>query len=467
MNYINEIYRRVETTPEIVARIKATKKENRTPVDIQIIRDLKQQQSIYPQSQYDAEIIESEHSLAQSTACGMLPKHITAFDVNKQQEWIDDLLDTMVDIGEVKDTLPALIAQVLDDDLLSEKPISEKMYGFVQGMDIIYDTHGNNPYIKGSDIWQVEVDSALRFGNEDTLKTLGYVAPPVLSLWDMTPSDTPWLIEDFIPSKGMGEIFGASQHNKTFIILDILFCIANGLGYHDKDIGHGKVAYYAGEDMENIVPRIQALEEHYGVTCDRDSFLLPATPIDLLTGTGLDGIPECKVIVFDTLSKLCGAGYDSSSESQWTSISANFNKYVKPVTDVVIWVAHTGHSNLTRSAGTKQRYSDSDFVLRVNGEIKPKLSITKMKNGGKDATLNFEMKEVKNSLVATVPVKLNKTDQAVLDALGKTNVTIDEFNEAVEEVYNESGDKSNIQIRNQRRKIKERLVTAGVLNVED
>ena len=344
--------------------------------------------------------------------------------------------------------------------------MSTKLFSYLTELEMLSCTiRGRKRYfIKGSKKYLKAVTIGMHRNDEVMLEELEYTAPPVTSLWDMTATKTPWLIPDFIPSKGMGEIFGPSTHKKTFIILDMLFCIANGLDYHGRVVEHGTVVYYAGEDMENIVPRIQALEKHYNIECDREKFLLPAKPIDLLDGTGMDEIPECKIIVFDTLSKLCGAGYDPSQTSHWTSISANLNRYVKPVADVVMWVAHTGLSNTDRSAGTKQRYNDADFVLRIMNKTKPKLTITKMKNSETTENITFAMKKVNDTLIATLPKKLNNTDQAVLKLLGnKSSVTKDEFYEAVEEVYNPEGDKSKEQIRNQRRKIKERL--EGILNV--
>ena len=41
-----------------------------------------------------------------------------------------------------------------------------------------------------------------------------------------------WMIKNVLPSEGLVEIIGASNSYKTFLILDMMYCISNGIDYH-------------------------------------------------------------------------------------------------------------------------------------------------------------------------------------------------------------------------------------------
>ena len=55
-----------------------------------------------------------------------------------------------------------------------------------------------------------------------------------------------WLIKGVIPSDGLLEFIGASGSYKSFIVLDLMFCISAGIDYHGKKAKKGVVVYIAG-----------------------------------------------------------------------------------------------------------------------------------------------------------------------------------------------------------------------------
>ena len=72
-----------------------------------------------------------------------------------------------------------------------------------------------------------------------------------------------WLIKDVMESKSIGMLFGAPASAKSFIAMDIAFCIATGIDWNGNKTKHGNVVYLAGEGSNGLGMRFKALEHKY------------------------------------------------------------------------------------------------------------------------------------------------------------------------------------------------------------
>jgi len=78
-----------------------------------------------------------------------------------------------------------------------------------------------------------------------------------------------WLIKNVMESKSIGMLFGAPASAKSFIAMDMAFCVATGTDWHGKNTKQGKVVYIAGEGFNGMSKRFKALESKYNtVTSD-------------------------------------------------------------------------------------------------------------------------------------------------------------------------------------------------------
>lgn len=278
-----------------------------------------------------------------------------------------------------------------------------------------------------------------------------------------------WLIRDLIPIEGYGEIYGESGSFKSFIILDMLFCIVNGLNFHNLTVQEGNVFYVPAEGRKGIVKRILALEEKYDVEIKFNKFFVPES-IDLYDEESMQNlsyqlkvIGNVRIIVFDTLRRNSPTANEDSA-SDWNLIMHHLDKYVKPYCDVVCWVHHTNKSG--KSSGTTARYASADFsyILKRQGSTNAvTLKCDKMKDDNVEGKLmKFDLIPFSNSL-APVLINDNLSDKAkqVLHENNLTNsFTEDQLREAVNKTFSDKSSANQRQIYHRIKKedgIKKRL----------
>lgn len=99
---------------------------------------------------------------------------------------------------------------------------------------------------------------------EELLKTFGFarvddglVLPP-----------RAWLIDGLWQERGVGFIIGPPKVGKSWMSLDLAICIAAGIPFLDRDVGHtGRVLYFLGEDdLSDTLVRVDLLLAGHGLT---------------------------------------------------------------------------------------------------------------------------------------------------------------------------------------------------------
>lgn len=213
-----------------------------------------------------------------------------------------------------------------------------------------------------------------------------------------------WMIKNILPSEGLVEIIGASNSYKTFITLDMMYCISNGIDYHGMKTKKGIVIYIAGEGSNGAKMRLKALRTKYGHNTDNffmlecSSNLSDYKEMDKLASE-ISAITEDKInlIVFDTLHRNT-AGIDENSASDFALVLGNVDKYLKPYVNLIGYIHHTGNGAETsmRGRGTSARFAAMDTSIVIHSKAKGNAGMTcvKQKDGDAFETMFFDMEKV-------------------------------------------------------------------------
>jgi hypothetical protein len=217
-----------------------------------------------------------------------------------------------------------------------------------------------------------------------------------------------WMIRSIIPSEGLIEIIGASGSYKSFLVLDMMFCMASGIDYHGYQVKPGTAIYVAGEGINGVKIRLRGLELHYCIQ-DYNLYILP-TPSNLKVTSEIIKLAneikeissDVSMIIFDTLHRN-SAGADENSANDWAEILNNIDRYLKPVSKVVGWVHHTGISETSsgRGRGTSSRYAsiETQILIEKKDAKKAFMTNTKQKDAEEFGRLLFEFKNIETGLI--------------------------------------------------------------------
>lgn len=239
------------------------------------------------------------------------------------------------------------------------------------------------------------------------------------------PRPLKYLVDNFIQANALIQIFGRSYAGKTFLILDLIFCISNGISWHGSETKKGTIVLVIGEGLFGIRIRLKALELKYKIKAE--NLYISEMPASLIDSTNCRWIAEAinklkpSLIVFDTLARNFGGGSENSSQDMSCVIS-NVDRFLKGNASI-IFVHHTGHENKSRARGSSSIYAalDEEFEVSQADEIIT-LKNTKMKDGAVPPDISFRKILVdigwldqKNQTVKTLTLETTdsqpKTDQ--------------------------------------------------------
>lgn len=104
------------------------------------------------------------------------------------------------------------------------------------------------------------------------------------------PLEMGWLIDEIIPNNTVGMVYGPSSSGKSHVVLSMAAMIANGLPWFDKDTKQGNVLVMAGEGLNGLSRRLQAIEKEHDLEIDQDKLHISNRAI------GLDTIDGYKLV---------------------------------------------------------------------------------------------------------------------------------------------------------------------------
>ena len=184
------------------------------------------------------------------------------------------------------------------------------------------------------------------------------------------PYKPQWMIKDHMEMNSIGMLFGAPASAKSFIAMDIAFCIASGIDWNGNATEQGKVVYLAGEGFNGMKMRFKALTEKYQ-TNTNDVFFseLPASLLDKdNTDEVYRGIikvcPKPTLIIIDTLHRNFGAG-DENSAKDFGIFLDHITRLIRALGSSVLIVHHSGHSDSDRGRGSSSIRGGMDVEYKA------------------------------------------------------------------------------------------------------
>jgi len=251
----------------------------------------------------------------------------------------------------------------------------------------------------------VDAPPVENFDNAPNLPTV-----PTVSFAEMMQTNyvANWLIDGLVEQTDLGLIFGASGSGKTFVALDMAYCIAAGIPYHGRNTRKAGVLYVCGEGHSGLQKRLKAIhvEKGYHDSLHIHTTKLPAAFIDknstIAIQNTINKIGNIGLVLVDTFHRNLGDG-DENSAKDIAKFLQNIDLYLRSSGIAVLVVHHSGNDSTSgRSRGSSSIRAAMDVEYEVkkdsDGEVIT-VSNTKMKNFEQPKPFSFKFKPVAESVV--------------------------------------------------------------------
>lgn len=253
-----------------------------------------------------------------------------------------------------------------------------------------------------------------------TLKTIETVSFEDLMSEDYTPN---WLVEGLIEKSDLGLIFGSSGSGKSFLVLEMCYCIAAGIPFHGKKTKLGRVLYVCGEGYGGIQKRFGALhEKHKGILegrlhLTRQSAALIDVESSKSVRNTMDSLGGIDLAVIDTLHRNFGAG-DENSSKDFAILLQNVDKFIKSSGATVIIIHHSGNDSNGRSRGSSsiRAAMEVEFEVIKSADEIVTMTNTKMKNFEPPLPMAFKFTPIAESVVLELTEFVKKASKKPLSS---------------------------------------------------
>ena len=216
-----------------------------------------------------------------------------------------------------------------------------------------------------------------------------------------------WTIQDLIPDKSIGAIYGERESLKSFLALDLALSIATGTPFNGAATRQGSVLYFAPEGSTGIGIRRDAWKAQnewenkfvpfysrggsFSFTSQKDRDYLA----DLLAFAH-EFAP--RLVIFDTLGQSLGDA-DENSASDINKIARFLNDLKLAHDCSFLWVDHSGHeSKRARVSSAKGGALDFEYFVNRKGDH-IEVTNTKMKDAPRSKPFTMEAVHCNGSLV--------------------------------------------------------------------
>jgi len=227
--------------------------------------------------------------------------------------------------------------------------------------------------------------------------------PKWLTLGDLDQKLGPieWMIQDYFEAKTISIIWGDTMAFKSFIALEVCFCVAAGISWHGQEVNQGTVLYVCGEGSNGIARRIAGLKHKYGITehvplyvssGSRDIIEVDAIKEVISFGRSLE--TKISLVMIDTVNR------NFSGEENSSKDVAKAYKHLDQIKEAfdcsIAMVHHTGKSGtiIRGSAAWVQNVDASYEVKRTGTTFFTTFLPLKMKDAAVGHELYFQLKEV-------------------------------------------------------------------------
>ena len=210
-----------------------------------------------------------------------------------------------------------------------------------------------------------------------------------------------WLIDNYFEANTISIIWGDTMAFKSFLALEVCFCVAAGLDWHGQEVKPGSVLYVCGEGANGIARRIAGLRQKYNVwneiplyvsSGSRDMMERDAMKEVISFGKSLG--TQINLVMVDTVNR------NFSGEENSSKDVAKAYKHLDMIKEAfdcsLAMVHHTGKSGtIIRGSAAWVQNVDASYEMKRSAKTFYTTFIPhKMKDAALGEEMNFEMKEV-------------------------------------------------------------------------
>lgn len=210
-----------------------------------------------------------------------------------------------------------------------------------------------------------------------------------------------WLIEDYFEAKTISIIWGDTMAFKSFLALEVCFCVAAGLDWHGQEVKQGSVLYVCGEGANGIARRVTGLRQKYDIW-DEIPLYVSSGSRDIIEREAMKEVIEygeslgtqINLVMVDTVNR------NFSGEENSSKDVARAYKHLDMVKEVfdcsIVMVHHTGKSGtIIRGSAAWVQNVDASYEMKRSGKTFYTTFLPlKMKDAALGMEINFEMKEI-------------------------------------------------------------------------
>jgi hypothetical protein len=211
-----------------------------------------------------------------------------------------------------------------------------------------------------------------------------------------------WLIRDYLEADVLAVLFGASGSMKSFVALDMSFCVATGLPWHGAPVPRpGPVFYIAGEGFRGLAKRLRALVVAHGVVDSAIPLFTSSAPAQFLDSMSAEAVTKAieeltkrhgppRLIVVDTLNRCFGPGNENDTKDMTAFIVA-LDALRGRFRCAMLVIHHTGLQDKERARGASALRAALDFEYRLDVHDRQRtLKCTKSKDHDAPPAVTFE-----------------------------------------------------------------------------
>lgn len=236
----------------------------------------------------------------------------------------------------------------------------------------------DNPEADFADITTEDLTTAPPAPIDFNVITHDRVAAPIV--------DVPYLIKGFLPAQGEAVAYGPPGSGKTFVMLDMCYCIAAGINWNDRRVTRKPIVYLGMEggsvDLNNRFwaltkkypdtnPWLEIIPEHF-------NFLKPDDRIRALKDYLTNVIPKkygqsAGAVIVDTLSQAMPGGEENDSGSM-TAVFDTGRKLKECFDGLIAYIHHPSKNdpeNL-RGHGSALGRINTSILINKNRITTPK-----------------------------------------------------------------------------------------------
>lgn len=218
-------------------------------------------------------------------------------------------------------------------------------------------------------------------------------------------ADEAWILDDLIPARGIGFIYGAPGSYKSFMALDIAASVSSGKEWHGYQCETpGAVVYIAAEGSRGLMERAVAWKKHHKI--DVGPLAILTVPVLMDDVMMVQAFTEClerateilgpiRMVVIDTMARSF-SGDENSAQEVGAFVNA-CSRFSGAIGDCfVLVVAHTGKDATRgiRGSSAMDGAADCHFLVTRPNDGQALVRNTKQKDVEKAEDMRFAMESV-------------------------------------------------------------------------